>query len=57
MIKAIAIMNRINTDNISQTSIVGSPIIFDNVIFIKNVNGIVNKNVIPVANSFRSFSR
>lgn len=57
MIKATAIINRINTDNISQISITGSPIIFDNVLFIKHVNGIANKNVIPVANSFRSLSR
>lgn len=57
MIKAKAIINKTNIDNISQISITGSPIIFDNVPFIKNINGIADKNAIPVAKNFRSLSR
>ena len=51
---AIAIISKIKIDTISQISITGPPIIFDKVLFIKSVNGIANKNVIPVAKNFRS---
>ena len=46
-----------NTDNISHISIIGSEIIFDNIIFISNINGMDKQNVIPAANNLRTLKR
>lgn len=50
-----ASVNKIKTDSISQISIIGSAIIFDNIILMININGIANKKIIPKAINFLVF--
>ncbi|MCQ2549503.1 MAG: hypothetical protein MJ134_05620, partial [Lachnospiraceae bacterium] len=49
-------MNKMKLDNISQISIIASPISLDRVMFIIKVKGIAMKKAMPVANSFLSLS-